>query len=104
LPATTGRPTDPGCSHGANDPRLDAGDRAPDSLAAGVLTTAAAVRKFGRGHVRHQLASRRWQRPARGVVWLHNGPITESQRHWVALLVCPPGQHRRVRVLVIATA
>ncbi|MDQ3664319.1 MAG: hypothetical protein M3353_06620 [Actinomycetota bacterium] len=63
----------------------------PDSYAAGVLTTAAAVDLFGRGNVRHQIASGRWQRPCRGVVVMHNGPPTTGQRDWVALLASAPG-------------
>lgn len=57
----------------------------------GVLTTAQAVRAVGWGVLRAQLAARRWQRPRRGVVVLHNGPLTERQQSWVALLACPPG-------------
>ncbi len=64
---------------------------ASDPLAASVLTTGQAVRTFGRGHLRHQLARRRWQRPHRGVVVLHSGPLTHEQRLWIALLACPPG-------------
>lgn len=57
----------------------------------GVLTSAQATRLFGREYVRAQLAARRWQRPVRGVLVLHNGPLTESQRRWVALLAAAPG-------------
>lgn len=63
----------------------------PDSYAAGVLTSADAVRMFGRGRVRNQLATRRWQRAHHGVLVLHSGPLTDDQHQWVALLACPPG-------------
>jgi hypothetical protein len=56
-----------------------------------VLTTAEAVERFGRGHVRHQIARRMWQRPERGVVVLHNGPLTVEQKDLVALAAAPPG-------------
>jgi hypothetical protein len=57
----------------------------------GVLTSAQASRCFGREYVRAQLSARRWQRPVRGVVLLHNGSLTDSQRRWVALLAAAPG-------------
>lgn len=63
----------------------------PGSFPVGVLTTRAAASMFGRGHVRSQLVARRWQRPARGVVLLHNGAVTRRERDWVALLASPPG-------------
>jgi len=56
-----------------------------------VLTSAQANAAFGRERVRAQLAAQRWQRPRRGVVVLHNGPLTLDQRARVALLGCPPG-------------
>lgn len=57
----------------------------------GVLTSAQASDLFGTEHVRAQLRAERWQRPRRGIVVLHNGPMTSSQREWVALLGSPPG-------------
>ena len=57
----------------------------------GVLTSAQASRCFGREYVRAQLTARRWQRPVRGIVVLHNGPVSDSQRRWVALLASSPG-------------
>ena len=39
--------------------------------------------------VRAQLSGGRWQLAARGVVVLHNGPPTESQRRWIAVLANP---------------
>jgi hypothetical protein len=56
----------------------------------GVLLGTQAIQLFGRGYVRAQLAARRWHRPVRGVIVLHNGPLTESQRRWVALLAAAP--------------
>lgn len=55
----------------------------------GVLTTGQAVAAFGEAVLRAQLAGRRWQRPVRGVIVVHNGPLTDQQRIWVALLSCP---------------
>lgn len=55
----------------------------------GVMTTAQADAAFGRAYVRHQVDTSRWQRPGRGVVVAHNGPLTVDQRSWVALLSCP---------------
>lgn len=57
----------------------------------GVLSTAHAVRLFGRSTVRGNLAMNRWQRPTRGVVVMHNGPLDDRQREWVAILSCPDG-------------
>ena len=56
-----------------------------------VLTTAQACARFGRGHVRQQLATKRWQRPVRGVVVRHSGPLGAADEHLVALLSCSPG-------------
>ncbi len=39
--------------------------------------------------VRARLSNGRWQLPARGVVVLHNGPTTELQRRWIAVLANP---------------
>ena len=56
-----------------------------------VLIAAQAFALYGRARVRAQIAARRWRRPTRGVVVCHNGPLTPTQEHWVALLRCPPG-------------
>ncbi|MBA2532167.1 MAG: hypothetical protein H0V23_08690 [Nocardioidaceae bacterium] len=56
-----------------------------------MLTTAQTSGLYTPAYVRAQLAARRWQRPARGVVVTHNGPLTECQAAWVALLRCPHG-------------
>jgi hypothetical protein len=60
------------------------------AAAAGVMTTSYAVAVIGRGHLRAQLAARRWQRPYRGVIVMHNGPLTHDQVLWLTLLACPP--------------
>ena len=52
----------------------------------GVLTTAQAVGLLGWSAVRWLVRSGRWQRPARGVLVTHNGPIVARQRVWVDLL------------------
>lgn len=50
-----------------------------------VLRTAEANERFGRGVVRHKVARKLWQRPCRGVVVLHNGPLSEDEHEAVAL-------------------
>ncbi|MET0468354.1 MAG: hypothetical protein ABWZ87_06405, partial [Aeromicrobium sp.] len=45
----------------------------------------------GRSAVRHRLAVGRWQRPTRGVIVTHSGPLTPDQRERVVLAACPPG-------------
>lgn len=55
-----------------------------------MLTAAQAHALHTPAYVRAQLDARRWQRPARGVLVAHNGPLSDSQRCWVALLSCPP--------------
>lgn len=44
-----------------------------------------------RGEIRTRVESGRWQRPHRGVLVTHNGPLTREQEHWVCLLVAPSG-------------
>lgn len=61
------------------------------STADAVLRTGTAVEVYGAGRVRAQLAAGRWQRPLRGVVVTHNGPLTEDQRRLVALHGAAPG-------------
>lgn len=56
-----------------------------------VLTTAEAQTLFSRSAVRHRVASGQWQRPTRGVVVTHSGPLTDDQRERVVLAACPPG-------------
>ncbi|UYM05451.1 hypothetical protein [Solicola gregarius] len=57
----------------------------------GVLSTWQATALFGRHRVQNEVGRGRWHRPARGVVVLHNGPLSPAQHHWVALLACARG-------------
>jgi hypothetical protein len=57
----------------------------------GVWRRREAIRTYGEGHLRAQLAANRWATPSPRVVVFHNGPLTEEQRMWVALLGAPPG-------------
>jgi hypothetical protein len=57
----------------------------------GVLTSGQADRLFGRGVVRANMRALRWQRPHRGIVVLHNGPLTTTQQTWLALLTAQHG-------------
>ncbi len=59
--------------------------------AAMVLTTRDACVIFGEGHTRWMLERGRWQRPARGVVVRHSGPLTRDDRLWCELLTQAPG-------------
>jgi hypothetical protein len=61
------------------------------ALRCGVLRLSFAATLYSRSHIRAQLQARRWQRPARSVLVLHNGPLTDDQQLWVALFACPPG-------------
>lgn len=56
-----------------------------------VWRTAEAEARFGRGAVRHAIASGRWQRPVRGVVLNHNGPLSPDDRTRIALMQSAPG-------------
>jgi hypothetical protein len=57
----------------------------------GVITTAQALTLMSR-HRLYRLTRRgMWQNPARGVLVSHNGPLTPTQRDWVALLAAPEG-------------
>jgi len=50
-----------------------------------VMRTAEAVERFGRGAVRNNLGRGRWQRPCRGVIVLHNGPLEPMEQEAIAL-------------------
>jgi len=53
----------------------------------GVLTRAQLLEcGYDRFAIQAQLDARRWQRAARNVVVLHNGPLTTRQRRWVGVL------------------
>lgn len=55
------------------------------------MRTATAVATHGRSAVRHAIAVGRWQRPARGVVVGHNGPLSRDELDLVRLHACAPG-------------
>ncbi len=57
----------------------------------GVMTRQAAAGTFGRSRVCAQLAAHRWQAPTPRVIVLHNGPLTQDQLMWSALMSGPPG-------------
>lgn len=57
----------------------------------GVLTTAQANTLFGSPYVRSRLTRQLWQRPYRGVIVTHNGPLTPHQQMIAVLLACPRG-------------
>lgn len=44
-----------------------------------------------RGEIRARVESGRWQRPYRGVLVTHNGPLTREQELWTCLLAAPRG-------------
>jgi len=56
-----------------------------------VLTTGQAIERFGRATVRRHLRAGTWQRPTRGVVVTHNGPLTQDQLERVVLAASPAG-------------
>ena len=56
-----------------------------------VMRTGTAVAAHGRSAVRHAIAVGRWQRPARGVVVDHNGPLSRDEIDLVRLHACAPG-------------
>ncbi|MGH3739484.1 MAG: hypothetical protein ACRDT6_28370 [Micromonosporaceae bacterium] len=57
----------------------------------GVVTWRQASRGLTPDVVRGRVASGRWQRPCRGVLVAHNGPLTAPQREWVAVLAAGRG-------------
>jgi very-short-patch-repair endonuclease len=58
--------------------------------AEGVLDTTSALRCLTKGELRWRIASGRWQRPCKGVVVAHSGPLTERQLLRIALLSAGP--------------
>jgi hypothetical protein len=60
------------------------------SLQLDVLARTQLVEHVGLRRVR-SLNGGKWQSPHPRVVVLHNGPLTEPQRHWVAVLAAPAG-------------
>lgn len=59
-------------------------------LQCGVLPFAQARAFMTRAQIRAHVDARRWQRPHRGVLVTHNGPLTREQELWVCLLAAPP--------------
>lgn len=57
----------------------------------GVLSAAQAAALMSPATLRWQLSSGRWQRPWRGAVVTHSGPLSNGQVLWAALLACGPG-------------
>ncbi len=57
----------------------------------GVATTGELLRHLTPEAVEWRLASGRWQRPCRGLVVMHSGPLTTAQQLWVACLWAGPG-------------
>ena len=55
------------------------------------MSVAAANGVHGKGHVLWMVSSGRWQRPARGVIVAHSGPLSGHERLQVELLAQPPG-------------
>ena len=55
-----------------------------------VMRVAAANADYGAGVVRHRVARGMWQRPCRGVIVTHNGPLTGEEAWAVALASAPP--------------
>src|ERR1700689_2543154 len=56
----------------------------------GVLGTSLALQFMTEGQLRWQIASGRWQKPARGVVVAQSGPLTDGQLLRAALLRAGP--------------
>jgi hypothetical protein len=55
-----------------------------------VMRVAEANVRHGPGVVRHRVARGMWQRPCRGVIVTHNGPLTDEECWAVALASAPP--------------
>lgn len=51
-----------------------------------VVSWAQASTHVGRGAAANRLRRRRWQRPERGVIVAHSGPLTRQQHLWAAVL------------------
>jgi hypothetical protein len=56
-----------------------------------VLTNREASQRFGSGRTRWAVDSGRWQRPSRGVVVTHNGPLSPEEQLHVAVRSAPRG-------------
>lgn len=55
-----------------------------------VLPVADAVTRYGEKAVRHAIATGRWQRPLRGAIVMHSGPLTRDQQRRAALIWAGP--------------
>jgi very-short-patch-repair endonuclease len=55
------------------------------------VNAASALAWMSAKELRWRVTSGRWQRPCRGVVVAHSGPLTQRQRLWVAILWAGPG-------------
>jgi len=55
-----------------------------------VWRTSEAIATFGRARIRTELARGAWQRPERGVIVTHNGPLSPPEIVHVALAMCAP--------------
>jgi len=56
-----------------------------------ILSTGRANELFTRAAVRRHLRAGTWQRPFRGVIVTHNGPLTQDQLERAILAACPAG-------------
>lgn len=56
-----------------------------------VVDVATASRYLSRGQIRWQVESGKWQRPCRGIIVTHSGPVDDTGRLWIALLTAGHG-------------
>lgn len=56
-----------------------------------VITSRQAAERHGTTTVRTKISRGLWQRPRRGVVVTHNGPLTRDERDRIIVLAAPPG-------------
>jgi hypothetical protein len=56
-----------------------------------IMRMSEAIDRFGLGAVRNKVDRGMWQKPCRGVVALHNGPLTEEQQRATAVASVAPG-------------
>jgi very-short-patch-repair endonuclease len=57
----------------------------------GVIARWQALQVLSRKAIERRIDSRRWRRVHRGVYLTYGGPITLTQRHWIAVLAASPG-------------
>jgi Protein of unknown function (DUF559) len=60
---------------------------------AGVISRQQAAALMTLAALRHRAASGRWRQVHRGVFVTHRGPITDSQRNWIAVLAASAAAH-----------